>query len=136
MFTIDDYRKQSQFNGNCQDGGFGCRIADVWDVKRSLNDEIDDANEHSMEAEDDHSADGDIDNDLGSESVCATPKVDDGEDWEETNNEIEGDVDKDVALVDMPIEKDEAKGKGGDANEEIFFEVSSCQIAGLALYVS
>jgi len=49
--------------------------------------------------------------------------VDDGEDRKETHDEIEGDVDKDVALVDMPIEEDEAKGKGGDANEEIFFEV-------------
>ena len=41
-------------------------------------------------------------------------------------------MDKDVALVDMPIEKDEAKGEGGDANEEIFFEVRFFQITGLA----
>lgn len=92
-------------------------------MKRSLNDEIDDANEHSMEAEDNHGADRDIDNDLRFESISATPKVDDGEDGEETHDEIEGDVNDDITLIDMPIKEDEAKGKGGDANEEIFFEV-------------
>lgn len=42
-------------------------------MKRFLNEEINDANEHSVEAEDDHSADGDVDNDLGSESVSTAP---------------------------------------------------------------
>lgn len=62
--------------------------------------------------------------------------MDDGKDGEITNGEVEDDVNDDIILIDMPIENDKAKGKGGDANEEIFFEVSSCQIAGLALYVS
>lgn len=57
-------------------------------MKRSLNHEIDDAYEHSVKTEDDHGANGDIDNDLGYESVCATPEVDDGEDGEETYDEI------------------------------------------------
>ena len=92
-------------------------------MKWLLNYEVNDAHEHSVETEDNHSADGDIDNDLGSESVCATPKVDDGEDGKETNDEIEGDMNEDVTLIDMPIKENEAQGEGGDANEEIFFEV-------------
>ena len=82
-------------------------------MKRFLIDEIDDAYEHSVETEDDHSTDGDVDDDLGSEFVCATPEVDDGEDGEETNDEIESNV-----------------------NEEIFFEVRFFHITGLAQYVS
>ena len=80
-------------------------------MKRSLNDEIDDANEHSVETEDHHGTNGDVNNDLGSDLVSAAPKVDDGEDGEETNYEIERDVNDDVTLVDMPIEEDEAQGK-------------------------
>ena len=76
-----------------------------------------------METEDDHGADGNVDNDLGFESVCATPEVDDGEDGKETNDEIEGDVNEDVTLIDMPIKEDEAQSEGGDANEEVFYEV-------------
>ena len=64
-----------------------------------------------METEYYHGADGDIDNDLGFESVCAAPEVDDGEDGEETNDEVEGDVNDDVTLIDMPIEEDEAQGE-------------------------
>lgn len=89
-----------------------------------------------MEAEDDHGADGDIDNDLGFESICAAPEVDDGEHGEETNNKIEGNMNDDITLIDMPIKENDAKGEGGDANEGIFFEVSSFQIARLAQYVS
>ena len=88
-----------------------------------FNGKVNDTDNHPVEAEDHHGADGDIDDDLGFELVSAAPKVDDGEDWEETNNEIEGDVDDDITLIDMPIEEDEAKWEGGDANEEIFFEV-------------
>ena len=76
-----------------------------------------------MEAEDDHGTDGNVDDDFWFESISAAPEVDDGEDGEETNNEIEGDVNDDITLIDMPIKEDEAKGKGGDANEEVFFEV-------------
>ena len=47
-------------------------------MKRLLNDEVEDSDEHPVEAEDDHGADGDIDNDLGFESICAAPEVDDG----------------------------------------------------------
>ena len=43
--------------------------------------------------------------------------MDDGEDGKETNDEIEGDMNDDVTLIDMPIEEDKAKGEGGDANE-------------------
>ena len=89
-----------------------------------------------METEDDHGADGDIDDDLGSESICAAPQVDDGEDGKETYDEVESDVNDDVALVDMPIEEDEAQGEGGDANEEIFFEVGFFQITRLVQYVT
>ena len=105
-------------------------------MKHLFYDEVNDAHEHPVETEDDHGADGDIDDDLGFESICAAPEVDDGEDGEETNNEIEGDVDDDITLIDMPIEEDEAQGEGGDANEEIFFEVRFFQITGLAQYVS
>ena len=63
-----------------------------------------------METEDNHGADGDIDNNLGFNLVCAVPEVYDGEDRKETNNEIEGDVNEDVTFIDMPIEEDEAKG--------------------------
>ena len=62
-----------------------------------------------MEAEYHHGADGDIDDDFGFDLVSAAPKVDDGEDGEETNNEIKGDMSDDVTLIDMPIEEDEAK---------------------------
>lgn len=64
-----------------------------------------------MEAEDDHGTDGDIDNDLGFELISAAPKVDDGEDREETDDEIERDVNDDVTLINVPIEEDEAKGE-------------------------
>ena len=89
-----------------------------------------------METEDDHGTSGDIDDDLGSESVYAAPEVDDGENGEETNDEIEGDVNDDMTLIDMPIEEDEDQSEGGYANEKIFFEVSFFQIIGLAQYVS
>ena len=89
-----------------------------------------------MKTEYDHGTNGDIDNDLGFELVNAAPEVDDGEDGEETHDEIEGDVIDDVTLMDMPIEEDEAKGESGYANEEIFFEVRFFQITGLAQYVS
>lgn len=62
--------------------------------------------------------------------------MDDSDDRKETHDEIECDMKDDIALIDMPIEEDKAKGEGGDANEEIFFEVSSFQIARLAQYVS
>ena len=55
---------------------------------RFLNEKVDDAHEHPVEPEDDHRADRDINDELGSESVCATPEVGDGEDGEETNDEI------------------------------------------------
>ena len=84
-----------------------------------------------MEAEDDHGTNGDIDNDLGFELVSAAPEVDDGEDGEETHDEIEGDMNDDIILVDMPIEEHEAKGEGGDANEKVLFDVRFFQIAGL-----
>ena len=128
--------EQNQFDTNSQEDGFWYRIADVWDVKCLFYDEVDDAHEHAVEAEDDHRADGDIDNDSGSDLVSAAPKVYDGEDREETNDEIEGDVNEDVTLIDMPIKEDEAQSEGGDANEEIFFEVRFFQITGLAQYVS
>ena len=35
----------------------------------------------------------------------------DGEEREDTNDEVEGDMNEDVTLIDMPIKKDEAKGK-------------------------
>ena len=76
-----------------------------------------------METEDDHSTDGYIDDDLRFELVCAAPEVDDGEDGEETHDEIEGDVNDDITLIDMPIKEDEAQSEGGDANEEVFYEV-------------
>ena len=88
-----------------------------------------------METEDDHGTDGDIDNDLGSNLVSAAPEVDDGDDREETNNEIEGDMNDDVTLINMPIKEDEAKGEGRDAKEKVLFEVRSFQIAGLAKYI-
>lgn len=50
--------------------------------------------------------------------------MDDGKDGEITNGEVEDDVNDDIILIDMPIENDKAKGKGGDANEEIFLEAS------------
>lgn len=50
--------------------------------------------------------------------------MDDGEDGEETNDEIESNVNDDVTLIDMPIKEDEAKSEGGDANEKVFFEAS------------
>ena len=131
LITIDDYGEQCQFNDEGQDDGFWYRIADVRDVMCFLNDEVNDTHEHSVETEDGHGADGDVDDDLGFESVCATPKVDNGEDGEETNNEVEGDVNDCITLIDMPIEEDETKGEGGNANEEIFFEASLFQIAGL-----
>ncbi len=108
-FGIDADGKQSQFNANSQDDGFRYVIADVWDLKRLFYDEVDDTHEHSVETEDNHGANGDIDDDLGFESVCAVPEVGDGEDGEETNDEIEGDMNEDVTLIDMPIEEDEAK---------------------------
>ena len=49
--------------------------------------------------------------------------MDDGEDREETNNEIEGDMNDDIILIDVPIKKDEAKGKSWDTNEKVLFEV-------------
>ena len=61
--------------------------------------------------------------------------MDDGDDREETNNEIESDMNDDIILIDMPIENDEAKGKSRDANEEVLFEVRSFQITGLAKYI-
>ena len=57
-------------------------------MKHLFYDEVNDAHEHSVEAEDDHGADGDIDNDLVFEFVSAAPEVDDGKDGEETNDEI------------------------------------------------
>lgn len=88
-----------------------------------------------METEDDHGTDGDIDNGSGSNLVSAAPEVDDGEDGKETNDEIEGDVNDDVTLIEMPKEKDEAKGESKDANDEVLFEVCFFQIAGLAKYI-
>ena len=105
-------------------------------MKHLFYDEVNDAHEYSVETEDDHGTNGDIDNDLGFELVNAAPEVDDGEDGKETNDEIEGDVNEDVTLIDMPIKEDEAQSEGGDANEEIFFEVRFFQITGLAQYVS
>lgn len=84
-----------------------------------------------MEAENDHGTDGDIDNDLGFELISAAPEVDDGDDREETNYEIEDEMNEDVTLIDMPKEKDEANGEGGDANDKVFFVVRFFQIAGL-----
>lgn len=101
-------------------------------MKRLLNDVVNDAHKHSVETEDDHGADGNIDNDLGYDLVSAAPEVDDGKDGKETNDEVEGDVNDDVTLIDMPIEKGETKDKCGDANEVVFFEVRSFQITGLA----
>lgn len=100
-------------------------------MKCLFYDEVDNAHEHSVEAEDDHRADGDIDNDSGSGLVSAAPKVYDGEDREETNDEIEGDMNEDVTLMNVPIEEYEAKSEGGNANEEILFEVCFFQIVGL-----
>ena len=57
--------------------------------------------------------------------------MDIGDDREETNNEVEGDVNDCITLIDMPIEEDETKGEGGNSNEEIFFEASLFQIVGL-----
>ena len=31
-------------------------------------------------------------------------------------------MNEDIVLINVPIEKDEAKGESGDANDEIFFE--------------
>ena len=131
-FGIDDDGKQSQFNANSQDDGFRYVIADVWDLKRLFYDEVDDAHEHSVEAEDDHRADWDVDDDWGFVFVCTAPEVDDGEDREETDDEIEGDMSDEIILIDMPIEEDEAKSEGRNANEEIFFEVCFFQIAVVA----
>lgn len=64
-----------------------------------------------MEAEYHHGADGDIDNELGFESVSAAPEVDDGEDGKETNDEIEGDVNEDITFIDMPIKEDVTYGQ-------------------------
>lgn len=100
-------------------------------MKFFLDDEVDYAHEHSVETEDGHGADGDIDDDLGFESVSAAPQVDDVEDGEETNNEVESDVNDCITLIDMPMEKNDAKDKGRNANEKIFFEVRFFQIAGL-----
>ena len=57
-------------------------------MKRLFNDEVEDSDEHPVETEDDHGTNGDIDNDLGFELVSAAPEVNDGEDGEETNDEI------------------------------------------------
>ena len=62
--------------------------------------------------------------------------MDDGKDGEETNNEIECDVNDDVTFINVPIEKDEAKDERGEANGEVFFEVCFFQIAGLAQQIS
>ena len=132
---IDDDGEQSQFDGNSQDDGLRYGIADVWDVKRPFYDEVDDAHEHPMETENDHGADGDIDNNSESDLVSAAPEVDDGDDREETDDEIEGDVNDDVTFINVPIEEDEANGEGGDANEEVLFEVRFFQIAGLVQYI-
>ena len=42
-------------------------------MKRLLYDEVDNAHEYPVETENDHRADGDIDNDLGFEFVSAAP---------------------------------------------------------------
>ena len=72
-FGIDDDGEQNQFDGNSQDDGRRYRIADVWDVKRLLYDEVDNAHEYPVETENDHGADRDINDELGSDLVSAAP---------------------------------------------------------------
>lgn len=54
--------------------------------------------------------------------------MDDGNDRKETHDEIECDMNDDIALMNVPIEKDEAKGESGDANDEVFSEIFIFQI--------
>lgn len=89
-----------------------------------------------MEAEDDHGADGDIDNDLGFESICTAPYMYDSNDRKETHDEIECDMNDDIALMNVPIEKDEANREGCYANNEVLFKARLFEIAVLADYIS
>ena len=62
--------------------------------------------------------------------------MDDGDDRKETHDEIECDMKDDIALMNVPIEKDEAKRESCYADDEVLFEASLFVIAVLADNIS
>jgi hypothetical protein len=55
--------------------------------------------------------------------------MDDSDDRKETHDEIECDMNDDIALLNVPIEKDEAKRESCYADDEVLFEASLFVIA-------
>ena len=62
--------------------------------------------------------------------------MDDGYDRKETHDEIECDMKDDIALMNVPIEKDEANREGYYADEKVLFEARLFVIAVLADNIS
>ena len=62
--------------------------------------------------------------------------MDDGDDRKETHDEIECDMNDDIALMNVPIEKYEAKRESCYADDEVLFEARLFVIAVLADYIS
>ena len=62
--------------------------------------------------------------------------MDDSDDRKETHDEIECDMNEDIVLLNVPIEKDEANREGYYADYELLFETRIFKKAVLADYIS
>ena len=62
--------------------------------------------------------------------------MDDSDDRKETHDEIECDMNDDIALMNVPIEKYEANREGYYADEKVLFEARLFVIAVLADNIS
>ena len=62
--------------------------------------------------------------------------MDDSDDRKETHDEIECDMNDNIVLLNVPIEKDEANREGYYADDELLFETRIFKKAVLADYIS
>lgn len=80
-------------------------VGDVGYVNCFFNRKIDDSDEHAVETENKHSANGDEGNESKADVVETATEVDEAEDGEEVDNVIEKNMEYETVFVDMPVEK-------------------------------
>ena len=133
---IDDKRQKRELDGKGEEGTGGPVVGDVGEVEGLFEGEVDEADEDTVEAEDEHRADGDECDQAEPDGVQASAEVDDGKDGEEVHHVIEQDVQHEAVFVDVPVEEQEAKDEGGTSDGDVFSDTRHLQPACLTEQVA
>ena len=120
----EDYR-----NGYQQ--AFGPRVPDVLNPQAPLYREVGETDKHAVESEDEHRAKRYHRDDAQPQAVEAARQIDNAIHRQQVNGVIEGDVQAEAVLVDVPVEESDARQQGGQSYGEVTAQPGALEQARL-----